>query len=112
MNNFLNATSNIEIEARKKCEDVLREFLVSIGGSLDVKFKKLSVSIDSEMNERAFSIKISRIFVDTSSNNKDIYVTCGYSDKDSLLADFLTLNDIIALMYYIAELIDDNAPSV
>ena len=112
MNNFLKATSDIEIEAQKKCEDVLREYLVSIGGSLDVEFKKLSVSVDSEMNERAFSIKISRIYVNTSSNNKDIYVTCGYSDKDSLLADFLTLNEIIALMYHIAELIDDNAPSV
>lgn len=112
MNNFLKATSDIEIEAQKKCEDVLREYLVSVGGSLDVKFKKLSVSVDTEMNERASSIKISRIFVDKSSNNKDIYVTCGYSDKDSLLADFLTLNDIIALMYHIAELIEDNAPSV
>ena len=112
MNNFLKTTSDIEIEAQKKCEDVLREYLVSVGGSLDVEFKKLSVSVDSEMNERAFSIEISRIFVDASSNNKDIYVTCGYSDKDSLLADFLTLNEIIALMYHIAELIDDNAPSV
>lgn len=112
MNNFLKATSDIEIEARKKFEDILREYLISIGGSLDVKFKKLSVSVDTEMNERASSIKISRIFVDTSSNKKDIYVTCGYNDKDSLLADFLTLNDIIALMYHIAELIDDNAPSV
>ena len=112
MNNFLNATSNIEIEARKKCEDVLREYLVSIGGSLNVKFKKLSISVDTEMNERASSIKISRIFVDTSSHKKDIYVTCGYSDKDSLLADFLTLNEIIALMYHVAELIDDNAPGV
>lgn len=112
MNNFLKATSDIEIEARKKCEDVLREYLVSIGGSLDVKFKKLSVSVDTEMNETAISIKISRIFVDTSSNKKDIYVTSGYSDKDSLLADSMTLNEIIALMYHIAELIEDNAPSV
>lgn len=112
-NNFLKTTSDIIIETRKKCEDVLREYLISVGGSQDVKFKKLSLSEDTYTDESTpVYIEVSRIFIDMSSKKQDICITSEPDGEDWLLAEYMNLDEIIALMYHIAELIDDNAPSV
>lgn len=112
-NNFLKTTSDIIIGTRKRCEDVLREYLISVGGSQDVKFKKLSLSEDTYTDESTPAyIEVSRIFIDMSSKKQDICITSEPDGEDWLLAEYMNLDEIISLMYHIAELIDDNAPSV
>ena len=108
-NNFLKTISHIERETRKDCEDVLFEYLISIGGSLDVEFKMLSVSEDTYTDESIPAyVEISKVFIDKSSITKDVCVTSAPDGENWLLSEYLTLDETISLMNYIAEHMKEN----
>lgn len=93
------ATSEIIIDTRKRCEEVLLKYLIAAGGSVDVKFSRLSSQDDTYLDEQVPSyVALSRVFIDRSAGIDQICVTTASDGEGWLMAECLTIDEMLSLM--------------
>lgn len=98
-----NLSADLFRDMQNRCVEIFAQYLQSIGGSIDVSFRLLSCQNDTCLEESIpFQVELSRVFIDISPGKEEVCVTTAHDGEDWLMTEYLTIDEMISLMDYIA----------
>lgn len=94
-----NASAELVRDTQNRCVEILRQYLRSVGGSVDVSFRMFSCQNDTYLEESIPSIvELTRVFIDISSGKDDVCVETAHDGECWLITEYLTIDEMISLI--------------